>query len=215
MFSRFKKVLFVAAILLNGANAYSYYTFQDTGDLLAPDRYAVGAELQFRTSNGSGTNLTGRFDGGLNDEWNYRVYAGLGDVDFHAGGYFKWVPIPDYQSQPAMGITFGGLLATYSAGNSGSKTEFAFRTNPFISKSYEASFGQLTPYAALPIGLSTYDGDTDATLQLALGSRLIHEEMLGAHYFGEVGFNLDNAFAYISVGVTMPLNEEYLIDLWP
>lgn len=195
--------------------ANAFYTFQETGDLLAPDRYAVGTELQFRTSNGSGVNILGRVDGGFSDEWNYRGFIGLGDTDFQVGGHLKWVPFPDFEKQPAIGVTFGGHIASYAVGDRGSKTEFALRTMPFISKSYEAEVGQFTPYASLPLGLRTYDEETDATVQLALGTRFIHPEMLGAHYFAEVGFNLDNVFAYISVGANFPLNDEYLIDLWP
>lgn len=204
------KWICTSAITFYALPGFSYYTFQDTGDLLAPDRYAVGAELQFRTSKGSGTNLMGRFEGSIDDEWNYRGYVGLGDVDVVVGGHAKWVPIPDYENQPAMGVTMGGLIASYE-----SDTEFSARVTPFTSKSFEASFGQLTPYAALPVGVRTFDGETDSTLQLTLGSRFIHPEMLGAHYFGEVGFDLNNTFGYISFGATFPLNEENLIELWP
>lgn len=204
-----------AATLLGGLSAQAFYTFQETGDLLAPDRYAVGTELQFRTSNGSGVNILGRVDGGFSDEWNYRGFIGLGDTDFQAGGHMKWVPFPDYENQPAIGFTFGGHIASYAHDNRGSNTEFAIRTMPFVSKSYEAELGQFTPYAALPLGLRTYDEETDATVQMVLGSRFIHPEMLGAHYFAEIGFNLDNVFAYISLGASFPLNDEYLIDLWP
>lgn len=205
----------IVSLLLSSVQSFAYYTFQDTGDLLAPGRYAVGTELQFKTSKGSGMNIMGRFDGAINDEWNYRGYVGLGDTDFLAGGYAKWVPYPDYDRQPAIGITLGGLLASYSEPGVGSNTEFAARATPFISKSFEAELGQFTPYAALPFGVRTYDGESDSTLQLTLGTRFIHPEMLGAHYFAEVGFDLDNTFAYISLGATFPLNEDYLIELWP
>ncbi len=201
-------VIFLVSVL--SAPAFAYYTFQDTGSLLAPGQYAVGGELQFRTSDDSGVNILGRFDGGWRDDLNYRAIVGFGDTDFQAGGFVKWVPIPDYDNQPAIGLSVGGLLATYE-----SNTEFSLRLYPFISKQFDVEVGQLTPYASLPLGLRTYDGDSDNTTQLILGTKYVHPEMKGAHYFAEIGFDLDDAFSYFSVGATFPLNEDNLIDLWP
>lgn len=202
-------------LMIFSGQSFAYYTFQETGDLLAPGRYAVGGELQFQTSKRSGVNILGRFDGAISDEMNYRGFVGLGDVDFQAGGYVKWVPFPDFEKQPAIGITLGGLVASYTVPQKGSNTEFSLRATPFISKSFDAELGQFTPYAALPVGARTYDGDSDGTLQLIVGNRFIHPEMLGAHFFGEVGFDFDNTFGFISVGATFPLNEDNLIELWP
>jgi hypothetical protein len=122
----------------------------------------------------------------------------------------KWVPVPDLEKQPAIGVVAGGLLASYA-----SNTEMSLRLSPFISKSYETDLGKLTPYLSFPLGLKNYDGESSTTAQFVLGSRLIHPEMAGAHYFLELGFDIDDAPTFIGIGATFPLNEDNLIDLWP
>ena len=204
-----KKLISFLLLILIPQSGFAYYTFQDTGDLLAPGEYAPGVELQFRTTNGSGNNIIGRWDGGWKDDLNWRGFVGLGKVDFQAGGLVKWVPIPDHDKQPAIGISFGGLIATYE-----SDTELAARFNPFVSKTIEVDFGQLTPYTALPIGFRTYDDESNSTVQWTLGSRFIHPDMPGSHFFAEIGLDLDDAFTYLSVGATFPLNADYRIDIW-
>lgn len=204
-----KKLILILAMSLSPNIGSAYYTFQDTGDLLEPGRYAVGGELQFKTSDGSGTNILGRVDGGWRDDLNWRAFVGLGKVDFQAGALVKWVPVPDYGKQPALGISFGGLIASYA-----SDTEFSGRFNPFLSKKFEVEFGQLTPYAALPIGFRTYDGDSDTTAQIVLGSRFIHPETPGAQYFAEIGLDLDDTFTFLGIGVSFPLNYDNRIDIW-
>jgi hypothetical protein len=201
-------------VALCASSADAYYTFQDTGDLLAPGRYAVGGELQLLTKGDSGANILGRFDGGISDEWGFRGIVGLGETDFQAGGFLKWVPIPDVDNQPAVGVMFGGLIATYTADRINS-TEFAARAYPFVSKKFDVEFGQLTPYASLPLGVRNFDGDSSSTSQMILGSRFIHPDMAGAQWFAELGFDFHKAPGYVSFGATFPLNEEYLIDLWP
>jgi hypothetical protein len=104
-----KALVLIASLIFSPCIGFAYYTFQDTGDLLKPGTYAVGGELQFKTSDGSGTNIIGRAEGGWRDDLNWRGFAGLGKVDFQAGGLVKWVPIPDFGKQPAIGLSFGGL----------------------------------------------------------------------------------------------------------
>lgn len=204
------KIFFTSLVfLITVSQAQAYYTFQDTGSLLAPGEKAVGGELQFKTSDNSGTNILGRYDGGWKDDFNYRFLVGLGKIDFQAGAFVKWVPFPDHDKQPAIGVSFGGLLASFD-----NDTEFAFRAIPFASKEFEVEFGQLTPYAAFPLGIRTYDGEEDSTAQFVLGSKYVHPDQPGAHYFAEFGIDIDDAFSYISFGATFPLNENNRIDIW-
>jgi hypothetical protein len=38
--------------------------------------------------------------------------------------------------------------------------------------------------------------------------------MPGAHYFAEIGLDLDDTFTFLSIGVSFPLNEDKRIDIW-
>lgn len=208
MFS-LKSVIWTS-LLLFSTQSMAYYTFQDTGELLRPGQSSVGGELQFVTSEPSGINVIGRFDGGWKDDLNYRVLAGVGVVDFEAGGYVKWVPIPDHLNQPAFGLNVGGLIASYS-----SNTELALRVSPFISKAYNIEFGKIIPYAALPLGLTTYDNKSGSSAQFIIGSQFVHPEMAGAQYYAELGMDIDDSPSYFGIGAMFPLNDNNLIDLWP
>ena len=202
------KSLFIA-LICSPSVSLGFYTFQDTGKLLEPGENSPGVELQLKTSEGSGANVLGRWDGGWREDMNWRGFVGVGKIDFQAGGQVKWVPIPDHDKQPAIGLSFGGLLASYS-----SNTEVSLRFSPFLSKSFEVDFGELTPYSALPIGLRTYDGDSNSTTQLVLGTQFIHPEMPGSHFYTELGLDIDDAFTYISFGASFPLNADNRIDIW-
>jgi hypothetical protein len=194
-------LFFVILALAPLANAH--YSFQDTGDLLAPGRFAVGSELQFVTSGDNGVNILGKFDGGFVEDLNYRFIVGSGNTDLQLSALLKWVPVPDYGKQPAFGITTGVLYARFEDEN-----ELSLRVVPFTSKKFEVSFGTLTPYAALPVAVRTYDSDTDLPVQLALGSKYVHPDVSGTEFTAEIGFDIDKAFNYFSVGAIFPLDEE-------
>jgi hypothetical protein len=191
--------------------AQAYYTVQDTGELLQPNRYAAGAELQFLTSPESGANFLGRFDGAFDDEFNYRGYVGFGKIDFQAGGQVKWVPFPDIDSQPAVGFVAGALIANYE-----DHAEFTIRAYPLVSKKFETEAQHIfVPYAALPIAYRNYNSETDSPLQFVVGSKYVHPEYKGVEGYAELGLKLDDSVAYISVGANFPMNEDNKFDLQP
>jgi hypothetical protein len=185
------------------SSAQAHYSFQDSGELLAKGRYAVGSELQFVTSGDNGANALVKFDGGFADELNYRFIVGAGNTDFQLNALVKWVPIPDIDNQPAFGLSAGVMYARYSDEN-----ELSLRFTPFTSKKFEVSFGTLTPYAALPFAIRTYDSDTDLPVILAIGSKYSHPDVIGTEFTAEIGFDIDKAFNYFSVGAIFPLDED-------
>lgn len=195
--------LFAIGALASTSSSYAHYSFQDTGDLLAKDRYAIGTELQFVTSGDDGANLLGKFDGGFTDDLNYRLIVGVGNTDLQLSALVKWVPVPDYDKQPAFGITSGVLYARFAGEN-----ELSLRATPFVSKKFEVEFGTLTPYAALPVAIRTYDSDTDVLVQFALGSKYSHPDVIGTEFTAEIGFDIDKAFNYFSIGAIFPLDAD-------
>jgi hypothetical protein len=195
-------VLLLAALGFS-PSSWAFYSTMDTGDLLEVGKYRLGAESQFITNEDTGVNGIARFDFGFNEEANVRAELGFGTTDIHIGGYFKWVPIPDYENQPAIGLTTGLLFAQYEG-----ETELSLRLHPIISKGFAVDFGKITPYASLPIGLRTYDHDTDVPVQLTLGSDLFFQEINLWHFKGEVGFDVSKAFTYLSIGASLDFDEE-------
>ena len=199
------------ALLALGLSAQSasagFYSTMDTGKLLAPGHYKLGAETQFITEGDDGVNLGARIDGGIDDEWGWRGLVGFGTTDVFLGAFAKWVPIPDVDNQPAVGALIGVVYANY-----GDISELTLRVHPFVSKAFEVSFGDLTPYASLPLGLRTADGETDLTSQIVFGTEFRPGGLEKINFLAEIGFDIDNAFPYFSIGATLEFDEDNGIE---
>lgn len=191
-------------MFISSVSSFAYYSTFDTGELVKEGRVEALLETQFVTDNNSGMNLNARADYGLNDESSFRALLGFGATDFQIGGFYKWVPIPDYKDQPAIGLSAGVMYARYSGEN-----ELALRLHPFLSKKFEIDHGMLTPYAALPVGLRSFDGENQVPIQFQLGTRFKHNDIKHIAFNAELGFNVKDAFTYISFGAVFALDEDY------
>lgn len=205
--SLFNISLLTAAFFLGLTQAKAFYTVQDTGEILPPGQFAIIGEGQIVTSRDSGFNIVGKVDMGLNDEIGFRALAGAGNTDFQFGGFAKWVPFPDFEKQPAVGIIGGVHLARYK-----SNTETSLRAMPIVSKRIVADFGILTPYGSLPFALRSFDSKTETPLHVAGGAFYSHPDLKGFEFTGELGISLNKAFTYISLGVVMPLDESHRFE---
>lgn len=202
MFSR-SQLLLVLLGLFAHAQAHAYYSTMDTGDLLERDNYKLGIETQFITDSPSGMNVVGRFDSFFSSDSNVRAIMGFGSTDFQLGGYYKWVPIPDIDNQPAIGLLAGVLYATDQGIN-----ELSLRFHPLISKKYGLEMGgDITPYASIPFGIRSVDGTTDVPVQFEMGAQLKTAKFEKVLFVGEVGFDISKAFTYISIGATLQFDE--------
>src|SRR5690606_13854627 len=103
----------------------------------------------------------------LSDDSNVRGIIGFGTTDFQVGGFYKWVPIPDVEGQPAIGFAAGVLYARTEGLN-----DLSLRFHPLISKQYQIDWGEITPYGSIPIGIRSIDGETDVPVQAVIGAEL-------------------------------------------
>jgi len=190
-------------LVLFSTKALAYYSTIDTGELLPSDTYRAIIETQFVTDPSNGVNFVGRFDGAIDDETGYRALLGFGETDFHFGGFVKWIPIPDLDNQPAIGVLAGVLYA-----NDGSLDILSLRLHPLISKKFELEAGVLTPYASLPFGIQSIDGKTTLPLQLAVGSEYKPKQFEKLYFGGELGFDLAKSYTYFSLFAAMNIDEE-------
>lgn len=200
---QFVKYVLCFGALLHLSQALAFYSVQESGILVKENMWQPGAEIQLITNEDEGMNFLGRLDRGFNDESNFRFIAGTGTTSFVAGAFFKWVPFPDLESQPAVGFTVGGHVARYEGEN-----ELALRLIPFASKSFEVDTGLLTPYVSLPIAFSDFADEDRTPIQLVIGSRYNHKEFEHCEFSAELGIELnDNAPTYISVNAIFPMFE--------
>lgn len=189
-------------LVLNLNSAHAFMSTQESNEITPKGKFKLGFEPQVRTSNGTGTNFSGFFDTGINEQMSARAYVGSGDTDFALGGSLKWVPIPDYERQPAIGGKFSLI-------NWREKSEsfFTFRIEPIVSKKLSTEIGTFIPYASLPVMFNTGNDYNKTTAQVAFGSEFLHPEADNMTFGAELGFDAKDSFSYISGYVTIFLDD--------
>lgn len=190
------------ALMIFFFQAQAFLTVQESNEIAAVGKYKLGLEPQIKMSGGSGANFSGFFDTALSEEMSIRAQLGAGDTDLVAGGSLKWVPIPDYKSQPALG---GKASIIYS--RKSSDNFFTYRVEPLVSKKFVTNQGTFIPYGSLPIMLTTGNGETVTGLQLAAGSEYLTANADNMTFGAEVGLNARDSFSYISGFVTIYIDQ--------
>ncbi|MCM2280997.1 MAG: hypothetical protein NDI61_04035 [Bdellovibrionaceae bacterium] len=185
--------------------AQAYFSTMDTGEVTQPGHYRTILEPQFILNKYDGVNLIGRFDTGLADDKAVRAIVGFGEVDFQLGAFYKWIPFPDSEGQPAIGGSAGVLY-----GRAGDETELSLRFHPLVSKHFETEIGDLTPFVSLPLGITTRDDDTFVPIQLAVGSEWKTLNWENLRFMAELGLNINKAFSYLSFGLVYEFDEASL-----
>jgi len=199
MFSNFTAFI---ALLLITMPAQAIMTVQESAEITPQGNYKIGIEPQVITSTGGGFNTTGFFDAPINEQASYRIHLGTGDTDVYAGGSVKWVPFPDFDSQPAVGGKLSMIL-----GNQNDLSLFVVRAEPIVSKKMETIIGLFIPYAALPINFVKIDGHSETGIQLAGGTEFIYNELENVTFGVELGLDVKDSFSYISGFATIYLDE--------
>lgn len=197
----FKALGFLSILFLMNSLSYAYYTTGESAELVQPGQYQVGLEPQLRLSDGTGVNFNGFLDAPFGKDGSIRAILGFGNTDFYTSLGYKWVPVPDYDRQPAIG---GKLEVIYS--RVGNLSATALKLHPIVSKKYEIEYGTLIPYGSIPLALFTTAANSDTSLQLVGGAELLPAEYRKWKYSAELGVNMNKAFSYISGTVV------YLLD---
>lgn len=188
--------------LLLSTQARAFMTVQESNEITPKGFYKLGIEPQVRTSNGSGSNFTGFFDLPINEEMSARAVLGAGDTDLNIGGSFKWVPVPDYDPQPAV----GGKIGLYSWRES-DNTFTTIRVEPLVSKKFQTEIGEFIPYGALPILFNSGKDSNKTGVQVALGCEFRHAEADNMTFGLEAALDAKDSFAYVSGYVTIYLED--------
>jgi len=198
--------LLVSAFLLCSAGytsqAFGYYAVMDNGEILSQGVYKFTGVTQILTNEG-GVDLTAMADLGLSEEFGARGLLGVGKTDFYMGGLFKWMPVPDIDNQPAVGMN-AGIIYARDAG----VTEVTIRVEPLVSKKINVETAILIPYASLPIGIqmrntSARDDKTRVASQMVFGSQVQIEAWKNLQFMAEIGINLDNAPSHVAAAAVL------------
>lgn len=194
--------LLIVSLFLYAHSSFSYFSLMDTGEVKKEGSHRVLGEAQVLFDEPKGLNINGRFATGIREDAEIQFEAGVGSVDYYLGAFYKWVPFPDTDEQPAIGVR-GGLtfaeVANYST--------YGFNVTPLVSKAIGSGVGNFTPYTGLQMGLQKNTYETFFSMQLAVGvewspSDWDFQSISNFNFLLEFGFAVDDSFDYMSLGTS-------------
>lgn len=186
-----------------GVQAQAYLSMAESGELLPAGQYQVGLEPQVLLNNGGGANLNVMLDTSFSDSTSGRITMGAGSVDFNAFASVKWIPFPDVENQPAMGVRFGGGVARDEDENI-----VQLQIAPLASKKFNTEHGMTVPYIAVPFTYLNMDSENIWASNLAIGSEWHPTDWAYGNVGAEVGFELSKSYSYISIFATFPFDDQ-------
>ena len=185
---------------------WGFYSLLETGELPPLQKLRVTTAFQgYFDGPYSLANFVVHTDTRLTDDLSLRASLGLGSA-FMAGSSIKWVPFPDYDKQPAIGLR-GGLYYAYARHDKGQAQghQIALRIEPLVSKHFDTKWGDLWPYAALSTGITSAstNGEPRTPTRILTGTEAKIDVLDGLHLIGEFGLAVGNdANHFVALGGT-------------
>lgn len=196
-----KSLKFALLGLLIAPSAQAYLSLAESGELLPVGKYQVGVAPQFLTSRGGGTNVDVFFDAPINESTTGRISLGAGAVDFNTFASVKWIPFPDVDNQPAIGIR-GGVGLFRDEGDNG----FLAQVAPLVSKRFASEYGLFVPYFAVAINLVDTKSENFTSSNAIFGTEFHSEEVPMMKFGGELGLDMNKSYSYVTFFVAFPFD---------
>ncbi|AZZ36598.1 hypothetical protein CIK05_07280 [Bdellovibrio sp. qaytius] len=188
--------IFASAFLLS-RYSHAFLTVNETAEILPENYYRLGVAPQLLVSDGGGFNLGFFADTHIDDDLDARITIGGGETDFWTQASVKWVPFPDVDKQPAMGGRAAVIFVRDEENNSA-----GLQLTPLFSKKADTRYGNMIPYAGLPITWLSGKHKTYTASQFTIGAEWFPEQ--DKHIGGEFNLNLDNSLSSFSVYFSFP-----------
>ncbi|MEM7647067.1 MAG: hypothetical protein AAF203_09175 [Pseudomonadota bacterium] len=187
-------------LMIISTPSYGFLSLMDTGNLVNEGEYRIQGEGQILMDPPEGFNLNARFATGLDDESEIQFEGGIGSVDYYLGAFYKWMPFPDTDDQPAIGGRGGVVFADFNGFST-----YGFNVTPLISKNISSGYGQFTPYGGIEMSLLNNVDDTNFSMQAVIGLSWSPNEwefpgLKKFNFMVEYGAEIDDAFNYFSFG---------------
>ncbi len=170
----------------------AYFGNIDSGELVPMDQYRLILEPQV-----GHFNLTAHFDAGITDSSQLRISIGAGENGTHFDFYYKTIPYPDFENQPAIGYKVGTIFASDKGSN-----VLSIRFMPLISKTYVVNQNRWTPYFSLPLTVSMQRSTSTTPIHAVLGTELNLPSAPDMQLGFEVGSSLKDSFSYASAFIS-------------
>lgn len=191
--------IFLTAFILS-RSSFAYLSINETAELMPDGYYKLGVAPQLMLSDGGGLNFGAFFDTYIADDINGRVQIGAGKTDFWTSVSAKWVPYPDIDRQPAMGLRGALIYARDESTNF-----YNLQISPIISKMADTRYGKMIPYIGLPVTLINTKDNSKTATQFAVGAEWFSDKDM--HVGAEFDLNLNNSFTAVSVFISFPFDQ--------
>lgn len=204
---KFAKYFVLDLIIITGlflsTTTHAYLNINESGEVLTPGKYQVGLAPQFLLNKGGGANFDIFLDTSIDESTSARITMGAGAIDFNAFASVKWIPFPDVDNQPSMGLRAGAGIARDEEENI-LQLQFA----PLVSKKFDTEYGLTVPYFAVPFTVLNTKSENLVATNLAIGSEFHTVEWKEVTLGGEIGIDLNKSYSYISIFATFPFESQ-------
>jgi|GEM_PF-1471934 len=155
--------------------------------LISPSGAYLTTEVRYQPSEDFGTGLS----------------FGAGEVGYNFGLNGTWYIFPDTKSQPGFSL-LGGLYFNRIEFQS----FFVFRLAPTLSKVFKMSWGQLVPYAGMPLSPSFHlgGGANEFSVKSVAGLSAELKSFGAVRLWTEVGIGVVKSFHEILIGLSCPFS---------
>lgn len=177
-------------------SSQGYLSIMESGEPVQAGDYHIGFAPQFVTNIDGASNAVFNLRTQVNSGQDFSLQLGSGHTRLWTTLASRWIPIPDVQNQPAMGLRYDITLAQQSDQSSG-----VLRLAPFLSKRFRTEAGHLEPYVYLPLGVLINNDQTRSLSSLTIGTQLQVEDLRPIYFYVESGINLRGNDSYFLVGI--------------
>lgn len=177
--------------------SHAFLTINETAEILPENYYRLGVAPQLIVSEGGGFNAGFFAEMHIDSDMDARITAGGGETDFWTQLSLKWVPFPDVEKQPAMGGRAGIIYVRDEDQN-----YVGLQITPIFSKKADTRYGDMIPYAGLPITFFSGKDHNYTATQFTVGAEWFPRE--DKHIGAEFNLNLDNSLSSFSVYFSFP-----------
>lgn len=146
VFKKITPLLALSFTFLLSLNTFAFLGLHETAELIPAGQNRVGIIPQLYVANGGGLDAAFFLDMQTGVDLNSRFEVGSGVNDFWAAGSLKWVPYPDHEKQPAIGIRGKFIFAREQ-----SRNFYNTQIAPMLSKKVQTANGLFVAYAGLPV----------------------------------------------------------------
>lgn len=198
-----KNLLYVGLFLFFSTPAFAYLTIGESAEIMPPTEYRFGFEPQLFLNEGGGANVGAFFESNISESSSARFGLTSGKVDFSMFGSYKYVPFPDVDRQPALGVRVGAGYARLSSENL-----VLVQVAPLVSKKTQPveKLGDVVPYFSLPFTLTSGKSESFVASNLTFGIEVNPHSDHVFYWSVEASFNLSKSYSYISGCLTIPID---------